>query len=109
MGIEKRQHRRHDLQLPVQFEWEGETHDVRSVNVSAGGMLIEMDDPPPTDELLDFRIHLGRDGDPEERELRVRGCVVRLGGPGFGIRFDRVDEYEEELAYLEAFLALYDQ
>ncbi len=106
MGIEQRAHKRHDVVLPVSFQWGGQKHSVRSVNVSAGGMLVEMDDPPPTDERLDFIIELAQEGG--DRQLKLTGTVVHLFGPGFGFRFDRITDYEEELSLLEAHLALYD-
>jgi hypothetical protein len=106
MGIEKRAHQRHDLVLPITFWWGGEQHAVRSVNVSAGGMLVEMDDPPPTDEQLDSIIEIAQEDGV--RQLKLSGTVVHLFGPGFGFRFDRVTDYEEELGILEAYLALHD-
>ncbi len=102
-GAEQRAHPRIDLKLPVQFEFDDEVFDVQSVNVSAGGMLVELDHAPPEQMALNFRIWL-RDDDDRDEPLELKGTVVRFGGGTIAIRFDRMDSYAAELAALERYL-----
>lgn len=104
---DQRQHERFDLALPIQFEFNARFYDVFSVNISEGGMFVDISTPPPQEESLWFRIWLGPRDLEGTRYLDLKGTVVHLGpqiGMGMGIRFDHVDDNAAELTALADFL-----
>lgn len=106
-GPNKRAHQRYDVRLPILLQREnGETTELESINVSVGGLFLEMKDPPPQNELLRFSLRLG--DTPDARTIHLHGHVVHFGALGVGIRFDTVDDFAHELLQLEAFLGLLD-
>ena len=81
-GIEKREHRRLSYPAEVEIEWGSTIERARTVNVSHGGMLVEMANPLWLGAEFHARLRLGNG--PLEVD-----CVVKriIAGTGIGVEF----------------------
>jgi uncharacterized protein (TIGR02266 family) len=105
-GQERRALRRYPVKLVVRFGTVDQLRKEHVTNISAGGMFIKTDKPPPMDEVVQVTIDLPGGGRPVEakatvvhrvtvEEARARGCDA-----GVGVQFvqsddrfrDRIDE-----------------
>jgi uncharacterized protein (TIGR02266 family) len=105
-GQERRAMRRYPVKLVVRFGTVDQLRKEHVTNISAGGMFIKTDQPPPMDEVVQVTIDLPGGGRPVEakatvvhrvtvEEARARGCDA-----GVGVQFvqsddrfrDRIDE-----------------
>jgi len=75
-----------DVQLPVTVSALGRTIESRTVNVSAGGALLEGTSFGPPNGAVEVSIKM-----PNGPEVRARGIVVRTLPQGTGIRFTDID------------------
>ncbi|WP_306249675.1 PilZ domain-containing protein [Parvularcula sp. IMCC14364] len=80
-GHDKRRHRRIDLPLPVRFMLpDGAEHQGRTINISAGGALIETGGVPAR-EGSPLLMYIGQLG-------RIEGKVIRVDEARFAVAFD---------------------
>ncbi len=75
-----------DVQLPVTVAAAGRTIQSRTVNVSAGGALLEGAAFGPRDGAVEVTINL-----PNGPAVNARGIIVRTLPEGTGIRFTDID------------------
>jgi hypothetical protein len=75
-----------DVQLPVQVSAGGRTAETKTINVSAGGALLDGTTFGPRDGGVEVAIQM-----PQGAEVRARGLVVRVLPEGTGIRFTDID------------------
>lgn len=75
-----------DVQLPVTVSAAGRTVETKTVNVSAGGALLEGMSFGPRDGAVEVAIKT-----PNGPEVRARGIIVRTLPQGTGIRFTDID------------------
>lgn len=75
-----------DVQLPVVVSASGRTFEAKTVNVSAGGAMIEGGFFGPRDSAVEVTIKT-----PNGPEVNARGLVVRILPQGTGIRFTDID------------------
>jgi hypothetical protein len=75
-----------DVQLPVQVSAVGRTIETKTVNVSAGGALLEGTSFGPPNGAVEVAIKM-----PNGPEVRARGIIVRALPQGTGIRFTDID------------------
>jgi hypothetical protein len=75
-----------DVQLPVTVSVGGRTIQSRTLNVSAGGALLEGAGFGPRDGAVEVAIKM-----PQGPEVRARGLVVRALPQGTGIRFTDIE------------------
>jgi hypothetical protein len=81
--MERREHKRHDLAAPVKFSWEladGTVSEGTGItrDLSAGGLFVMADDPPPAGATVQFEVDLetGRLGSGVN--IRAKGQVIRV-------------------------------
>lgn len=70
-----------------------------AVDVSRGGLLVELDPAPPVGELLSMEIVLGSGRPP----VNIVGRVVRTGDQGSGIEFVNIEP--GDLERIQQFIA----
>lgn len=75
-----------DVQLPVTVSAAGRTIEARTLNVSAGGALLEGASFGPRDGAVEVEIKM-----PQGPWVRARGLIVRALPEGTGIRFTDID------------------
>jgi hypothetical protein len=75
-----------DVQLPVVVSAGGRTIQARTLNVSAGGALLEGATFGPASGAVEVAITI-----PNGPEVRARGIIVRALPQGTGIRFTDID------------------
>jgi hypothetical protein len=75
-----------DVQLPVTVSAAGRTIEARTLNVSAGGALLEGTSFGPRDGAVEVEIKM-----PQGPWVRARGLIVRALPQGTGIRFTDID------------------
>jgi hypothetical protein len=75
-----------DVQLPVTVSAGGRTIEARTLNVSAGGALLEGTSFGPRDGAVEVEIKM-----PQGPWVRARGLIVRALPQGTGIRFTDID------------------
>lgn len=80
-----------DVQLPVTVTVDGRTIESRTVNVSAGGVLLEGTGYGPRDGAVEVTIKM-----PQGPEVRAGGLVVRALPEGTGIRFTEIEPAARE-------------
>jgi hypothetical protein len=76
-----------DVQLPVKVSVGGRTVESRTLNLSAGGVLLEGSAFGPLDGAVEVTIQMPHDGP----EVNARGVIVRALSEGTGIRFTDID------------------
>jgi hypothetical protein len=76
-----------DVQLPVRVSAAGKTIESRTMNVSAGGVLLEGSTFGLRDGAVEVAIQMPQDGP----EVKARGIIVRTRAEGTGIRFTDID------------------
>jgi hypothetical protein len=76
-----------DVQLAVQVSAGGRTIASRTLNVSAGGALLEGATFGPRDGAVEVTIQMPQDGPV----VKARGMIVRTRPEGTGIRFTDID------------------
>jgi uncharacterized protein (TIGR02266 family) len=97
-GQERRALRRYPVKLVVRFGTVDQLRKEHATNISAGGMFIKTDQPPPMDEVVQVTIDLPGGGRPVEakatvvhrvtvEEARARGCDA-----GVGVQFVQSDD-----------------
>lgn len=100
MLAERRRYQRAPACLPIRCSWENEKHTGQTVNLSASGMLLDLDPRPP----LGARVTLvfGLPGQPAP--LRVEATVVRHASEcrvGVEFHHTRDDTREQLLDYVD--------
>jgi hypothetical protein len=76
-----------EVQLPVEVTAGGKTIETRTVNLSAGGALLEGASFGARDGAVEVTIQMPQDGP----EVKARGIIVRTLPEGTGIRFTDID------------------
>jgi uncharacterized protein (TIGR02266 family) len=112
-GVEARCTARVEARLRVQFRTAAALRREMSVNISAGGLFIETDQPPPMRELVLVSIELPAGSSGEQRPIEVQAEIVHRVTPdqakatgrpaGVGVQFVGGDDSFRER--LDAFLA----
>lgn len=80
-----------DVQLPVTVSAAGRTIEARTLNVSAGGVLLEGASFGPRDGAVEVEIKM-----PQGPWVRARGLIVRALPQGTGISFTDIDPAARE-------------
>ncbi len=103
MGIENRRHERIDSQWLVHItDTAGsEVREATCLNLSEGGLFVQMPEPPPKGSTLRLELRL----DPMDETVRVDGTVVRVLPempdspirPGVGMRFEGMSDTTRDL------------
>ncbi|MFH1874331.1 MAG: PilZ domain-containing protein [Pseudomonadota bacterium] len=86
--MEKRRHKRLDLQIPVTVRCNGKLLPATATNVSVGGMCIKTEafDDVKKDDLVEVYFDL----DEKRRDLSLRGAIARVNGSAdhnIGVQF----------------------
>jgi hypothetical protein len=76
-----------DVQLPARVSAAGRTIESRTLNVSAGGVLLEGAAIGPREGAVEVAIQMPHDS----LEVKARGIIVRTRPEGTGIRFTDID------------------
>jgi hypothetical protein len=76
-----------DVQLPVRVSMNGTTVETRTLNVSAGGALLEDTTLGEPDGAVEVTIQMPHDGP----EVSATGVIVRTLPEGTGIRFTEIE------------------
>jgi hypothetical protein len=79
-----------DVQLPVQVSVAGATHATTTVNLSAGGALLEGRTFGAAEAAVEVDISM-----PQDTVVTARGVIVRVHDKGTGIRFTELDPAAE--------------
>lgn len=93
MSENNRKFTRHEVQVNVQLSYlDHETRQVRSRDISEGGMFLEIDNA--SDYLLGEMVHL-KYNDPARDNLdtEMDAIIVRIADDGLGIAFVILDEF----------------
>ena len=72
--LEKRRHRRLEVDLPVILRYKGRLLPATMLNISCGGMLLRAEDPQI---LNDAQVEVIFDLDKKEKDISVRGKILR--------------------------------
>jgi PilZ domain len=80
-----------DVQLAVRVSAAGRTIEAKTVNVSAGGVLLEGGSFGPRDGAVEVAIQM-----PQGPEVSARGIVVRVLPEGTGIQFTDIEPAARE-------------
>jgi len=89
---ERRRYARVPVSVPVICVWGDKRITAKTVDVSAGGLLATMGNPPPvgTEVSVDFKL-------PVAGEFSFQGEVVRSSGTQLGLKFARVSAEQRSL------------
>ena len=96
--MERRKHKRVPLATLVRLRIAGVNRytKLETKDLSAGGIFVQTDYPPPVGTKVKIDLVLG----PLETTIRVRGEVLRNGGPGgpgMGIEFKRLGKRKQRM------------
>ncbi|MCZ6688395.1 MAG: PilZ domain-containing protein [Planctomycetota bacterium] len=111
--MEKRQHDRAAIAFPIRLRI-GNINDFTeqyTSDLSAGGIFVKMNFPPPIGTQVDLEFHL----DPVNKTIKARGDVVRSirdgeagdGDPGMGVQFTNLGE--EGKRFIELVVAKFNR
>ena len=81
--MERRRYQRHDLRVPVKFEWRLRDGSARqgtgiSRDFSAGGLFVWTDDLPPAGATIRFEVDLETPKLESPVNIRAKGSVNRV-------------------------------
>jgi PilZ domain-containing protein len=81
--MERRRHERHDLSVPVKFDWESTDSTWRhgtglTRNFSAAGLFILAEDPPPVGAIIYFEADLDTSRLESAVTVQAKGQVERV-------------------------------
>jgi uncharacterized protein (TIGR02266 family) len=84
----KRRQQRYDVQIPVEFSFDGQAYEGRSRNMSIGGMFVVTDAPLPFGAKITVSFHVPTLKEPVGVDSQVR-WVERQGEDvtGVGVQF----------------------
>ncbi|MCZ6601994.1 MAG: PilZ domain-containing protein [Planctomycetota bacterium] len=111
--MDKRQHERAPIAFPIRLRI-GNINDFTeqyTSDLSAGGIFVKMNFPPPIGTQVDLEFHL----DPVNKTIKARGNVVRSirdgeaedGDPGMGVQFTNLGE--EGKRFIELVVAKFNR
>lgn len=101
---ERRRYQRAPVSLRMHCQWDGHRGYAQTVNLSASGALLEMDNPPGVNTRVKLELELP--GHP--KPLQLGGSVVRLvAGRGLAVRFDyrQPEHHQEVMEFVDKTLA----
>ncbi|MGO9377402.1 MAG: PilZ domain-containing protein [Dissulfurispiraceae bacterium] len=92
-GPERRKSPRYDLRFRVLLEYEGETHEIRTIDISQHGVLIPRRIPPPIGTLIKLTLIIKDENSTFEGVvIRHTRCLVNgVQTVGVGIVFSSPD------------------
>lgn len=106
-GPEKREFERYNVDMPIwlrSLEHLGEYKLVETANISAGGLLFNLDHPLRQGERLDVRFELPQNNDLVKAIALVRHVRQEDANYNIGVEFESVKNHSVPtlMAYLEA-------
>ena len=101
--VPARRHVRTLVRLSVAREGGRQACFGNTINLSAGGMMVETPVPMAVGDCMELRFHLPGDARPVVVMARVvRECTAEIGQPAWGIQFERLEE--DDRARIEDFV-----